>query len=120
MLGHARSRTRERLDGKTEMTIMRFRLETAGEAKILYKLTLGEVNTNIPEIGTSCALMTVQDGMTVKRCKATEGMEKVVMADGETRVAPTDGVTPCAGGTATTRREQPDARGRAEGRITYR
>ena len=48
---HARSRIRERLDGKTEMTILRVRLETAGEAKILYKLTLGEMNTNIPVIG---------------------------------------------------------------------
>ena len=35
----------------TEMTISRVRLETAGEAKILYKLTLGEMNTTIPEIG---------------------------------------------------------------------
>ena len=48
---HARSRIRERLDGKTEMTILRVRLETAREAMILYKLTLGEVNTNIPVIG---------------------------------------------------------------------
>ena len=39
---HAKSRTRERLNGKTEMTILRVRLETAREAKILYKLTLGE------------------------------------------------------------------------------
>ena len=50
---HATSRIRERLFGKAEMTILRVRLETAGEAKILCKLTLGEVNTNIPEIGTS-------------------------------------------------------------------
>ena len=70
---HARSRIRERSDGKTEMTILRIRLETAGEAKILFKLALGEVNTNIPEIGTPCALMTVQDDMTLKRCKATDG-----------------------------------------------
>ena len=62
------------------MTILRVKLETAGEAKILHKLTLGEVNTNIPEIGTSCALMTVQGDKTLKRCTATEGIEKVVMA----------------------------------------
>ena len=100
---HARSRTRERLDGKTEMTILRVRIETVGESKILYKLTLGEVNTNIPEIGTSCALKTVQDGMTLKRWKATEGMEKVVMANaGSTAMSQcsTDGMTPCAGSTA--------------------
>ena len=34
---------------------MRIRLETAGEAKILYKLTLGEMNTNIPMIGIMMA-----------------------------------------------------------------
>ena len=37
------------------MTILRVRLETAGEAKILHKLTLGEMNTNIPVIGTMMA-----------------------------------------------------------------
>ena len=105
---HARSRTRERLDGKTEMTILRVRLET----KILYKLPLGEVNTMIPEIGTSCALMTVQEDMTLKRCKATEGMEKVVMANaGSTAMSQcsTNGMIPCAGSTATMKREQSDA-----------
>ena len=98
------------------MTILRVGLETAGKAKILYKLTLGEVNTNIPEIGSSRALITVQDAMTLKTCKATEGMKKVVMANaGSTAKSQcsTDGVTPCAGSTATTRREQSDARGRA-------
>ena len=45
------TRTRERLVGKTEMTILRVRLETAGETTILYKLTLGEVDTTIPAIG---------------------------------------------------------------------
>ena len=52
---HATSRTRGRLVGKTEMTILRVRLETAGEAKILYKLTLGDMNTNIPVIGIMMA-----------------------------------------------------------------
>ena len=33
------------------MTILSVGLETAGGAKILYKLTVGEMNTNIPEIG---------------------------------------------------------------------
>ena len=42
------TRTRERLVGKTEMTILRVRLETAGQTTILYKLTLGEVDTTIP------------------------------------------------------------------------
>ena len=42
------------------MTILRVRLETAGEATILYELTLGEMNTNIPEIGNaSCATASV-------------------------------------------------------------
>ena len=45
------TRTRERLLGKTEMTILRVRLETAGETTILHKLTLGEVDTTIPAIG---------------------------------------------------------------------
>ena len=96
----ARSRTRERLDGKTEMTILRVRLETAGGAKILCKLTLGEVNTNISEIGTSRALMTVQDDMTLKRCNATEGMEKVVMAKEQKADARQGIVTVRAGSTA--------------------
>ena len=60
------------------------RLET-GEAKILCNLTLGEVNTNI---GTSCALMTVQDDTTLKRCKATEEMEKDVMANAGSTAMP--------------------------------
>ena len=33
---HARSIIRERLDGKTEMTILRIRLKTAREGKILF------------------------------------------------------------------------------------
>ena len=45
------TRTRERLVGKTEMTILTVRLETAGETTILYKLTLGEEDTTIPAIG---------------------------------------------------------------------
>ena len=45
------TRTRERLVGKTEMTILRVRLETAGETTILYKLTLGEVDTTTRAIG---------------------------------------------------------------------
>ena len=45
------TRTRERLVGKTEMTILTVRLETAGETTIFYKMTLGEVDTTIPAIG---------------------------------------------------------------------
>ena len=94
------------------MTILRVSLETAGEAKILYKLTLGEVNTNIPEIGITCALMTVQDDTTLKRCKVTEGTEKVVIANAVGTAMSqlsTDGMSPGAGSTATVRREQSDA-----------
>ena len=40
------------------------------EAKILYKLTLGEVNTNIPEIGTLRARMTAK--VTVQPCRRQE------------------------------------------------
>ena len=36
---------------RTEMMILRVRLETAGETTILYKLTLGEVDTTIRAIG---------------------------------------------------------------------
>ena len=39
----------------TEVTILRVWLETAGEAKILYKLMPGEMNTNIPVIGIMMA-----------------------------------------------------------------
>ena len=49
--------------------------------------------------------------MTLKRCKATEEMEKVVMANaGSTAMSQcsTDGMTLCAGSTATMRREQSD------------
>ena len=55
VLGHATSRIRERLVGMTEVTILRVWLETAGEAKILCKLMLGEMNTNIPVIGIMMA-----------------------------------------------------------------
>ena len=52
MLGYTQQqRTRERPVGKTEMTVLRVRLETAGETTILYKLTLGEVDTTILAIG---------------------------------------------------------------------
>ena len=51
MLDTRKIKNTERSDGKTEMTILRVRLETAREAKILYNLTLDEVNTNIPVIG---------------------------------------------------------------------
>ena len=54
----------------------------------------------------------VQDAMTLKIRKATEGMEKVVMANaGSTAMSQssTDGMTPCAGSTATMKREQSDA-----------
>ena len=102
--------------GKTEMTILRVRLETAGDPKILNELTLGEMNTNIPVIGimmTEHRAHRVQDAVTLKTFKATDGMKKVVMANAGSTAMPqcsTDGMTPCTGGTATMRRrEQSDA-----------
>ena len=58
----------------------------------------------------------VQDALTLKTCKATEEMKKVVMANTGSTAMPqcsTDGMTPCAGSTAAMRHEQSDARGRA-------
>ena len=56
--------------------------------------------------------MTVQDEMTLKTCKATEEMEKDVMANAGSTAMPqcaTDEMTTCAGSTATMKREQSDA-----------
>ena len=58
----------------------------------------------------------VQDAMTLKTCKATQGMKKVVVANAGSTAMPqcsTDRMTPCAGNAATMRREQSDAGGRA-------
>ena len=96
MLGHATLRTRQRLVGKTEVPNITHTDDWDSRNAALQETEEAKVSCSDDDCSNTNSRHRVQDAMTLKTCKATEVMKKVVVANAGSTAMPqcsTDGMT---------------------------